>query len=399
MNRPNATRAASRLWLGIAMAGLWSLSGPCLSPGSESAPGGVVRLAPDDPLRVGVSTVLSGEDVSLGLALLQGAEAFVQDRPVLLGHPLELIPVDDRCDGSTTLEQAKRWCGLTPRPAAVVGYMCTPGTEAALQIHGECRIPLINVTSGSPGLGRSGSPWVVRLWTSKDRQALLVAAWARTKGFRRLLVIHEEDSASLVTLEVLQDAVSRISPRPRLQAASLMGAQINGRAFFPEKEMPQLVVYLGEGWDLSDLWRDLPSSARAVPWVLDERVDYLSSDADGAPRPKELHRVSLRLPTGELASPQTQYYRGRFGEPGVYTLAVYDALSALAQGLERCAKKSGEGTSWDPRDLVKAMKEVKIHGLTGLVSFDEWGERIPARGSVQRWKDGRWEILWEGQVP
>jgi branched-chain amino acid transport system substrate-binding protein len=359
----------------------------------------VVKVARDEPIHVGVGALLSGDEASLGLALLQGAEAYVQDHPIIMGHPVVLIPRDDRCDPATAARQAKEFCAMEPRPAAVVGYMCTSGTEVAMKVQEDCGIPLLNVTSFAPTLTQSGSPWIVRLWVSKMHQGRLMGYWIRAKSFKRVLLIRENDAASMAMVEALQGVIAKISPRPRVQVVSAMEAEINSRDLFPAKDLPQVVLYLGDGWNLADIWKNLPSGSRNVPWVVDSRVEVVTIAGETASQPKDLSRIVLDLPTGDGSSPDYQYFRGRFGEPGVYTLVAYDALSVLMEALQRTARQGQDDTSWDSRALADALRRVQIQGLTGPISFDAQGDRVQVSGTIQKKKESRWESQWEGRLP
>jgi ABC-type branched-subunit amino acid transport system substrate-binding protein len=117
------------------------------------------------------------------------------------------------------------------------------------------------------------------------------------------------------------------------------------------------------------------------------------------PLPKELYSIGLQLPTGDPQSPEYQYFRGRFGEPGVYTFAAYDALSILINALQKTANSDQEGTLWNMTDLMEAMRETDMPGLSGPIAFDENGNRTLVSGQIFKWHDGDWEVDWSGSIP
>jgi branched-chain amino acid transport system substrate-binding protein len=83
----------------------------------------------------------------------------------------------------------------------------------------------------------------------------------------------------------------------------------------------------------------------------------------------------------------------------VYTLVAYDAMTVLTEALQRTARQGKDATSWDPSALADELRRVQIHGLTGPISFDAQGDRRQVSGTIQRRKEGRWEVQWEGRLP
>ena len=390
--------SALRSWSRLALLSILFVSWVALRPARASEPQ-TTAVPPGKPIYIGVATLLAGPHATPALGILEGAEAFLKDHPTVLEHPLSLILLDDKCDRETSLQQAKAFCALQPRPMAVVGYLCTPGALAAAKVHGECGLPLLNVSSPDPTLTQAGGSWIARLWFSMSREGVLMAQWVRAKNFRRLVVIRDEDPVSRAVLEVFEAALAGISPRPKVRSIPLGQVRREKAAFAKDKEGLPLAVYIGEGWDLEGLWRDLPGAALGVPWLLDGRAEFSPPDSRNIPQPLEIYRCSLHLVTGDPQRPDFQYFRGRFGEPGVYTLVTYDALSVLLDAFRRVARKDPDGTRWDPAALMSAVRQSRIHGLTGPLSFDPRGDRVQASGRVLRWKEGRWEGVWEGKVP
>jgi len=352
---------------------------------------------PDSPLPVGVATLLSGLKASLGREILEGARAFLRDRPLVQGRLLSLIPQDDRCDRQQSLRAAEALCGLRPPPVAVVGYLCSAGAMEALKVHRRCRLPMINVSGGDPRLTEEGSPWVLRIWISRARQADLVAHWVRRRRWRRILLVHESDELSRWRLEAFQKAFPSGSSKDRLQVSTLEAFKETPEAYFRKKRPPQCLYYIGEGRRISELWKAVPKRLLNVPWVLDMRA--ASHVVHKGPTPRRLFSARLHLPTGDPETPQFRFFRGRFGEPGVYTLAAYDALLVLADALSRAAKETPSGLEVDPASLMKALKETRLEGLTGPLAFDEKGDRRNVEGSVMRWKSGQWVPHWQGRIP
>lgn len=380
------------------MAGLLFLL-HCWSLQCDAGGSGTVVVKKEEPVHIGIATILSGQEAFLGREILEGAEAFVKDRRGILDHPITLVPLDDGCEPATSAERAKEFCAMDPRPVAVVGYICSAAAIEAAKVHIQCGLPLINVSSPNPLLTAHGSGWIFRLWASHGNQGILLSRWLQTKSFRHVLVLHGRDPSSMAIVSSAQEALSKPSPRPQLRAVSTEESLGGASKLVQGKDPFHLVFYVGEGWDLADLWKGLPKALLNIPWLLDARAVAAFSPSRDVPQPKDIYCFSFPPPSGDPRRPDFLYFRGRFGEPGYYTLAAYDAMSVLMDALQRSGRKTGDGTSWEPQALVKALRETRIHGLTGPISFDVHGDRREVSAQIRQWKGRRWEPVWEARTP
>src|SRR3990170_3347084 len=63
-------------------------------------PRGVIEIAADDPIKIGVLQAISGDNASLGTDQVRAIEIAVADKGQLLGHDIEVQVEDDLCDSS-----------------------------------------------------------------------------------------------------------------------------------------------------------------------------------------------------------------------------------------------------------------------------------------------------------
>jgi branched-chain amino acid transport system substrate-binding protein len=347
------------------------------------------------PIYIGVATLLSGPDTPVGMEILQGASSYVQDHPKVMGHPILLVPEDVGCQPNRALQKAKEFCLSHPRPAVVIGYLCSSSTLAALQIHRQCKLPLINVSSSDPRITSRPGDWVVRLWTSRSNEAFIVARWARTIGYRNIALLYEKDAVSTSVKEAFERFLKKIYPRASAIAIEVDPAMPLSSATDQIRRSVHLIYYIGEVIDIKSAWDGLSKKILSRRWVMDGRVFIPpSATAPEAGHPGKLFRVALGLPTGNPKSPPFAFFRKRFGEPAVYTLAAYDAMDVFVQAFTKVAANDATGTRWDPRALMDGIRKVKIHGLTGKIAFDERGDRRPVWGEIQRLTKKGWRTHW-----
>ena len=371
---------------------------PCFADDETPPVDRTERLLPEGSvIPVGVGALLSGEEVSIGEEIVRGAEVFIANNPTAFDRQWEIIPLDDRCDIAVTVEQAKAFCESVPKPVAVIGYMCSPGSIAVLDLHRSCKIPLLNVTSRDPRLIEEQG-WALRFWSPWIHQGLMAAKWAKTKALSQMLIVREDDAISEAISEAFVKTLNKIYPRTEVRTVPLESAERSDFNLIPKTESPPLVYYIGEGWDIEALWAKLSEHAMNRSWILDDRVDTEFLERVNA-LPRKVYRIEIDLPTGEPKGPAEKFFRGGYQKPCVYTLAAYDAMAVLAEAFQKTAKPGPAGLAWSPEELLENVKQTKIDGMTGPVAFDDLGERLNASGQVFQWRKNEWQSVWSGKLP
>jgi branched-chain amino acid transport system substrate-binding protein len=94
---------------------------------------GCVDIAPDAPVHVAYSFVLSGADESLGTDTKRGAEMAVEAKGEVLGHPIELTGEDSLCSAEGGQTAATK-LAADPTILAVIGTNCSSAARAAIPI-------------------------------------------------------------------------------------------------------------------------------------------------------------------------------------------------------------------------------------------------------------------------
>ncbi len=141
--------------LPIVLAGLTLLSQSSVAPPTQSDP---------PPIRVGMSTALTGPAAALGQGVKSGAEAYFQrvnEAGGIQGRPLELMVLDDGYEPARTGPNMRSLVDEHD-VFAVIGNVGTPTAAVAVPIAGELEVPLFGAFTGA-GLLRKSPPdrWVV----------------------------------------------------------------------------------------------------------------------------------------------------------------------------------------------------------------------------------------------
>lgn len=122
--------------------------------GAETAPGGASEPSHSgarEPLRVGMSTALSGPAQGLGAGMKAGVEAYfkrVNAAGGIHGRPLELIALDDQYEPSKTGPNVRRLID-EQHVLAIVGNVGTPTAVVTVPIVNEKKVPLFGAFTGA----------------------------------------------------------------------------------------------------------------------------------------------------------------------------------------------------------------------------------------------------------
>ncbi|WP_149264016.1 ABC transporter substrate-binding protein [Actinomadura sp. K4S16] len=163
--------------------------------------GGAARGGESGPIKIGLSTPLSGSAASLGENERKGVELAIDQvndgGGVFGGRKLALAAEDNACnptDGASSLTKLI----TKQRVAAVIGALCSGVTLSAMPLAKRHRVPFIVSTSTSPDIttasGKGGNEFTFRINPSDATLADALATYLASAGKLRKLAILAEDS-------------------------------------------------------------------------------------------------------------------------------------------------------------------------------------------------------------
>src|SRR5690348_16195992 len=103
------------------------------------------------PLKIGMSTVLSGPAQGLGKGMRAGVEAYfarVNQAGGIAGHKLELMTLDDQYEPSRAAPNVRKLID-DEHVLAIVGNVGTPTAVVTVPIVNEKRVPLFGAFTGA----------------------------------------------------------------------------------------------------------------------------------------------------------------------------------------------------------------------------------------------------------
>lgn len=358
-------------WASLAITGL--LATGCAS--SAAGAGKDTGATGSGSIPIGVLVPLSGSSSSAGTDMLNAARLAadsVNDAGGVLGRKVRIVPGDDACDPQTGSAAAQKM--VVSHVVGVAGGYCSSAAIPETAVLDRKGIPFISAAATHPDLTERGFRTVFRTIGRDDQQGpFAIRFLTGPVGARRIAIVHDNTTYARGLAEQAREAnghlgtgaeivfFDAITPGESDYTSTLTKVKAAGA------DAVYFTGYFAEGGLLVRQARALGLTATLVggdgnsdPTL----VKTAGAAADGfivttAPLPGFLPG----------AAGFVERYTKRFGTaPGPYSVYEHDAVTALVEGISRAR-------STNPADVSAALRQVRVTGLTGEISFDPKGDR------------------------
>ncbi|MEO3886651.1 ABC transporter substrate-binding protein [Nonomuraea sp. B5E05] len=154
-----------------------------------------------DPIKIGLSTPLSGSAAALGENERNGVQLAIdqvnKDGGLLGSRKLALAAQDNACNPTDGVGSVTKLI-TQQQVSAVIGALCSGVTLAAMPLAKRYQVPLVVSTSTSPdittGAGKGGNDFTFRINPSDATLAVALSTYLQTAGDAREVAILAEDS-------------------------------------------------------------------------------------------------------------------------------------------------------------------------------------------------------------
>ncbi len=154
---------------------------------------GCVAIGSNENLKIASLLTMSGPNQAYGIDAVRGVEIAIADKGKLLGHTIELVKADDKCDAKAG-EAAAQQLSADKQIIGVIGATCSSASVPAAKVVSAAGLVLISPSSTAPSLTDPAlhQPGFFRAIYNDKAQGKAVADFAyNVLGLRHMLTIHD----------------------------------------------------------------------------------------------------------------------------------------------------------------------------------------------------------------
>lgn len=176
----------------------------------------IVNGVTEDSIYVGQSAVLSGDSKELGIEMRQGITAYfeaVNRAGGIYGRRLRLISLDDHYEPDSAAANTRELI-YNRKVLALIGYVGTPTTLAALPIINESGTPLIGAFTGAEALRKPFNRNVFNVRASYMQEGEPVIAQLENYGPSKIALFVQDDSFGAAVRKSYETALEKRHQKP-----------------------------------------------------------------------------------------------------------------------------------------------------------------------------------------
>jgi branched-chain amino acid transport system substrate-binding protein len=346
----------------------------------------------EDVIKIATCSPLSGAIASLGEMIKLGAQLAVEDGQASigkLGFKLELTPQDDQGQPDVGVAVAKRLVN-DPDLLAVVGHFNSGVAIPSSEVYKDYNLVMVSPANTNPKVTERKYANVNRVCGRDDVQGPVGAEFALNDlKAKKIFVVNDKTAYGQGVAEAFRDK------------AKALGAEIQGFVGTEEKSSFQALilqmkvykpdlVFMGGIYDQGGLlikqMREKGITATFMGPDGFDSSEFVNIAKDAS---KGVYHTTVAGPVDQFpaAAEFVKVFQERFKKkPESFALYSYDCAKVVIEALKVAIAENG-GKKPSREQLCKAVRKVSVNGITGLVEFDEKGDRKLATYYVMLFKE------------
>jgi len=386
------TVGASVLVASLALAGCGSRSS-----GSTGASGGG-KVA-----TIGVIAPLTGDLSALGLGIQHSVELAVKqanDNKAIPGWTLKVEPVDDQAQTGPGQNAATKLAG-DDTVVGVVGDLNSSVSQVTQPIFAKAGIVQVSPANTNPSLTKNDQgqrPYATyfRTCTTDAVQGPFAAQYLYGEGITKVATVNDKKTygQGLVTAfeaEFKKDGGTIVSHQEINADDTTKDYTSVIAAIKPTG--PQAVYYGGEYPQAGPLSQQMKGNGLSVPLMGGDGIYDPKFIELAGPKSEGDLATSVGAPIESSDAGKTflaDYQKVGYADPpAAYGGYSYDAANAIIEAL-KVSLKSASDAKTARQATVTAMASVSFDGVTGKVSFDQFGDATSKVITVYKVESGKW---------
>lgn len=398
--------AAPLLVAAIALTGCGSRSGGSSASGDAASGSNKVAV-------IGVIAPLTGDLSALGLGIKNSADLAIKkanEEKLIPGWTLKMQAEDDQATPATGQQAASKLAG-TPDVVGVVGNLNSNVAQSVQPVLDKANITMVSPANTNPTLTQGADPnnkkrpyhVYFRTATTDAIQGPFAANYVfNDLGIKQVATVHDQKTygQGLVAAFTAQFkklggtivAAETINPQDQDYSSTIAKLKAKG---------PKLVYYGGEYPQAGPLSQQMKSAGLDVPVMGGDGIyDPKFITLAGASANGDL-ATSVGAPPEKLASAKqflADYKAAGYSDPyAAYGAYAYDAAWAIIQALKQVLPNETKIDESVRQKVVAAMANVSFDGVTGHVSFDQYGDATSKVLTVYKVDNNQWVAAKTGE--
>ncbi|WP_337845724.1 branched-chain amino acid ABC transporter substrate-binding protein [Thermus sp.] len=334
----------------------------------------VIKIASQSPL--------SGPQAALGEQIKLGAELAVEEakaRFKQLGFDLQFVPYDDQANPDVGVANANRIIN-DPDILGVVGHLNSGVAIPSSEVYARVNLVMVSPANTNPRVTDRKLPNVNRICGRDDVQGPAGAEYAfNNLKVNTVFIIHDKTAYGQGLAEEFKKRFEALGGR----AVAFVGTEETSN-FVPiinqirgARPVPQLIYFGGIYSQIGPFVKQLRERGLTTRLMGGDGLDSAEFERlAGSQAAKGTYYTTVAGPVSAFpkAKAFAQRFKQKYGKDvegfGIY---AYDAANVILTALEKAIKDNG-GKKPTREQVSKAVRAVKMEGLTGTIEFDEKGD-------------------------
>jgi branched-chain amino acid transport system substrate-binding protein len=368
-------------------------------------PLGCVTYAPDEPIRLASSLVISGPNTELGVDSQHGVEIAIDMRGEVAGHSVELQPEDDLCSAEGGQTSAQKIVS-DPSIIAMIGTSCSGAGVPAAKIISDAGYTMVSPSNTSPALTDPGThqPGYLRTAHNDKVQGRAMAEFALQElEVPSAAAIHDGDPYTEGLAYVFAESFEAMG-------GEIVAFEAAGKG---DTDMRPLLKTVSEAGPPAFIYYPIFIAEGAAITTQAGEVTGLENTilagADGMTSPSFLEAAGESAEGMYLSGPDLSFsgdlyqqflakYQEDFGtEPTApFHAHSFDAANMIFDAIEAVAVVDNDGTIHVGRQALRdaLFATRNFQGITGSLSCSEFGDCADPKIAVNQVQNGEFVKIW-----
>lgn len=348
-----------------------------------------------DTIKIGVPLPFSPPgSVSQGSEAKAGIEVAVKmlnEKGGILGRKVEVIYADTEGIPEKGRSGAEKLI-TKDKVAAIVGNSHSSVGMAVAEVVHQYGVPFMNVNCWADAIREKGYPEVFNTAVYNSRMAMAGAELIKSLGLKNVVAFAENTDFGIGLAKNLETYVKKYSPETKYKYEVLdREAKDYAPAILPLKaDPPEMIVTILDppaGYVVINQLYELGVAPSSKTWLLDvdalaELPDFWDNVSDAGQMMLGVALFHPKMKITELGKQVREMHKKDTDrEASRVVFQGFDALWTMADGIKRAG-------STDPKAIMAALRETKLEGTRGTISFD-----LEPGATFQQWIDVPYAII------